>query len=423
MWTESTKGSRIHRGVEDNNRITESTRLATLSVTSNTFTRTVYMEANNFVTGTVTLQAMPVLNTNTVAGYDSVKINGITFGFQPYTPQTEPFQLWAIEERNWKENGVGIRRNTDFDNGSSVNDSNFSGTISNEDDLIKVRLDFIPVSGIQYVLRKDNDNLKLWNSNTKNTGYVFTNDECIMVTPGHVWAEYASDDDDSYTLTLVAINTDTNIELFTEEIVFKPFNSVIVILGGESQEPNDPVNHPGNHGIFDWAITQYREGYNIYMYNEDDCSGYGVGATYNDLVNSINNHYIQNIAIAGYSHGGGSTYGLSWRLNENVAGRINDITRSFSVVLTAYIDAIWDYTNQAENRRPLLSSRHVNYYQQNTTYLLGLIPLNGSPSGADAEHHIDPSGTTVFHSNIDDNQFVLLDLEDELRSVIIPGLW
>jgi hypothetical protein len=81
MWTASSKGSRIHRGVVSNNRITEQTRLTTLSNASgqNVFTRTIYMEANNSVTGTVTLQAMPVPNTNASAGSDSVKITGYIF--------------------------------------------------------------------------------------------------------------------------------------------------------------------------------------------------------------------------------------------------------------------------------------------------------------------------------------------------------
>jgi hypothetical protein len=118
MWTASTKGSRIHRGVEDNNRITESTRLATLSVTSNTFTRTVYMEANNSVTGTVTLQAMPVLNTNASAGYDSVKITGYTFDVDMNTDNfdgttitslsTTPSRIEREEIYEDHEYGLGI---------------------------------------------------------------------------------------------------------------------------------------------------------------------------------------------------------------------------------------------------------------------------------------------------------------------------
>ncbi|MDR3109985.1 MAG: hypothetical protein LBU65_09935, partial [Planctomycetaceae bacterium] len=65
MWTAETKGSRIHRGVEVNERITEQTRLATLSKEDgkNIFTHTVYMEANASLVGTVVLIAQPVLNT------------------------------------------------------------------------------------------------------------------------------------------------------------------------------------------------------------------------------------------------------------------------------------------------------------------------------------------------------------------------
>jgi hypothetical protein len=76
MWTTAAKGSRLHRGVESSGRITEQTRLTTLSSASgkNVFTRTVYMEANAAVTGTVTLQAMPVLNTNAPSGSNSVKM-------------------------------------------------------------------------------------------------------------------------------------------------------------------------------------------------------------------------------------------------------------------------------------------------------------------------------------------------------------
>ena len=363
-----------------------------------------------------------VSNGQTVTVEDRVRYTVAGLGLQPYTPQTAPFQLWPLADQNWKENGVGIRRNTDFDNGGTTPDSSISGNIANENDLIRTDLIITPMPGIKYVIRKTDQDLKLWTSSTKGTEYVFTNNERTFTEGGAMWAEYASAGNDRLSFTLVAIDTNTNRDLFTDTITFQPFNSAVIVLGGEFSAPSDPVAYPGAQGIFDWAIDRYREGYNVYMYNEDDCNGYGQGATYDDLVNSINNHRIQNVVIFGYSHGGGSAYGLSWRLNENVAGRITDISRSFNIVLTGYIDGIYEYGGSAETRRPLLTSRHVNYYQQNTDF--EVVWLNGAPSGADAEHHIDPTGAAgITHLTIDDDPFVLHDFEDELKSIITPGHW
>jgi len=80
MWTESQKGSRLHRGVEQNGRVTEATRLITLSGANggtNVFTRTVWMEANNHVIGTVDLYAKPVAGTTAPTGLDKSKMTGI----------------------------------------------------------------------------------------------------------------------------------------------------------------------------------------------------------------------------------------------------------------------------------------------------------------------------------------------------------
>ena len=61
MWTDATKGSRLHRGAESDGRITEATRLATLTNTAggNVFNRTVHMEANAVVSETVRPSASP----------------------------------------------------------------------------------------------------------------------------------------------------------------------------------------------------------------------------------------------------------------------------------------------------------------------------------------------------------------------------
>ncbi len=163
---------------------------------------------------------------------------------------------------------------------------------------------------------------------------------------------------------------------------------------------------PGNHGIFDFAIEEYIHGYDVHMYDEDDCGIYGEGAAYDEVVEAINGRGQTNVAIMGYSHGGGSTYNLAWRLNENVIGNLTDVTGAFAIPYTAYIDAITDYTTGAENRRPLLSVFHVNQYQRNST-------LKGGPAGGDDD--IDRSYRGVNHGNIDDDPVVLDLMRTRLR--------
>jgi hypothetical protein len=359
MWTESTKGSRLHRGVESNGRITEQTRLAILSSSQTSFTRTVYMEANAAVTGTVTLQAMPVLNTNAVAGYDSVKINGITFGFTPYTPQTEYIAPMPIPEKNWKENEVGIRRNGDYDNGSTtVRDWSVFDPITSEDDLIRTDIDITPVSGISYVLKKSSTDVVMWTSSQKGESpYVVSATGTTIMSDETLWAEYVNFGEDTCTLTLVVIDTTSGLEFFTEELVYRPFNSVTIAFVGENEIAGDPVTSPG---INDWVIQELLDGYDVHVYDDGydvsgnsvvDCNKWGEGTALNEVANAVNNRGVNDVAILGYSHGGGSSYNLSWRMYYD--GKMSDsylywnppqvIFNSYNLVFTSYIDAVPNY--------------------------------------------------------------------------------
>lgn len=198
-------------------------------------------------------------------------------------------------------------------------------------------------------------------------------------------------------MTMLAIDT----------LVFHTFHSVVIALGGEGQVPGDPVNDPGNQGIFTTAIDLYRnEGYDVRMYDEDDVSPTGQGPAYDQLVNSINNQMQSEVAIFGYSHGGGSVYDLAYRLNDNIIGALFDITEPFAVKFTSYVDAITNNFADAENRRPLLSEYHLNQYQQNTGFPTF---LNGGslddPQVGDEQ--IDRSNLGLVHRTIDDNAAVL----------------
>jgi hypothetical protein len=91
------------------------------------------------------------------------------------------------------------------------------------------------------------------------------------------------------------------------------------------------------------------------MYDEDDVGPGEEGPAYDQLVNSINNQQESEVAMFGYSHGGGSVLDRSLLLNDNVTGAESDITEPFTVKFTSYVDAIVNETAVAERRRPELS--------------------------------------------------------------------
>ncbi len=139
--------------------------------------------------------------------YDTatVTISLIGMNFQPYTPDTEYIKPMAIPEANWKENGVGIRRNNDYDNGSGVRDSEVSRSYSAENDLVRTDLIITPTSGIEFVVRNANADLKLWKSSTKTTEYVFDHGELAFTSGGAMYVEYCGDGNASFSYEIVAI--------------------------------------------------------------------------------------------------------------------------------------------------------------------------------------------------------------------------
>ena len=93
MWTESTKGSRLHRGEISNGQVTANTKLATLTsgTDNNVFTRTVYMEANAEVVGNVELHAKFTDNHGHPNGYDSAKMTSVDVDLDIDSDNTSTF--------------------------------------------------------------------------------------------------------------------------------------------------------------------------------------------------------------------------------------------------------------------------------------------------------------------------------------------
>jgi hypothetical protein len=152
------------------------------------------------------------------------------------------------------------------------------------------------------------------------------------------------------------------------------------------------------------------------MYDEDDVDSIGEGVVLDEIRNSINYQGYNEVAIFGYSHGGGSVYDLASAI-EFYSGIFVDpdfrIIEPFSIVFTSYIDAITNETAFAENRRPPLSQYHQNQYQTNVGFQGG--PTTNLEFLDEEEERSSPGQS---HGTIDDDPVVLDFLKLRLRQLV-----
>ena len=69
------------------------------------------------------------------------------------------------------------------------------------------------------------------------------------------------------------------------------------------------------------AGTLYDKGYDVHMFAHNQIQSTGRGAAYDEVVSAVLNRNVDNVAIFGYSWGGGATYELSQGLSTNTALR------------------------------------------------------------------------------------------------------
>ena len=287
------------------------------------------------------------------------------YGLTAYRPQHgtgyHPFARTAVPEafEEHRSLGPGIRVNHADERDPEV-----------EDDLIELVVTRSSADAT-FALKRSDTSLSVWTTRRKlpQTEIPFTNNRSTPLAFGEahlitLWVEWTGVAPAFPTLSLLALESD--VDDVDDRIVFHAFTGLVVALGGEGQEPDYPVDI--NHGTYRVATTLYERGWDVLMRDEDEVDSDGDGLVYDEVVNAIQNRYVRDLAVFGYSHGGGSTYDLCKRL----AGTAP--LNRFSVSFTAYIDgikngrssvldAILDSNTDPETRRPPGSSFHLNFYQ------------------------------------------------------------
>jgi hypothetical protein len=262
----------------------------------------------------------------------------------------------------------------------------------------------------------------MWTSSQKGgSQYVVSTIGTTITSDRTLWAEYTNLGNNECTLTLSVISTLTGKELFTEELIYRPFKSITAAFVGESSIPGNVKNTPA---VNTWVTQELLNGYDVHVWDDghawfswDDCDEWGNGPALDEIANSINNRGVTNVALLGYSHGGGTVYNLSKRLYYD--GRscewydkkvtfpdVIDNNKSYNIVFTTYIDAIRNdrFTRTLpEKNRPLGSKYHVNQFQRNTKEWETSgwpFKLNGTHSNALGEIDEDRSSWTDQDGNL-----------------------
>lgn len=170
----------------------------------------------------------------------------------------------------------------------------------------------------------------------------------------------------------------------------------MLAIGGRDQ---NPANFPDSRlGIFTVGATLYEQDYDVHLFAHDQIANNGTGQAFNEVVSAVLNRDVDNVAMMGYSWGGGSTCSLSSALNSHALVK----SAGYKLVFTAYIDAFRRGSFlglSPETRKPIGSLYHVNYYQRKDWLLKGT-----SVAGAVNTNVTQTTwGKNLLHTTIDDS--------------------
>ncbi len=283
--------------------------------------------------------------------------------------------------------GAGIRFNGDDDNRNETRDY-LDKEPANSADNDLVRVDALG-SGTTFVVTWTGP-LNVWTSADKASSVTKNG----SVNPGQsLWVEYITSTHTTGTTTQLQLTASDGLSSASDSVVFHSFQSITIAIGGNTQDPAKFGD--SNLGTFTMAGKLYGTGYDVQMFAHGQVQSTGKGAAYDEVVSAVLNRNVDNVAIYGYSWGGGATYELSVGLNANTALA----PEGYKLRYTAYIDAIRHNGISSETRKPVGTAHHDNFFQRKDFLLKG-----NSVSGA---NNINVTNTTwgknLAHTSIDDN--------------------
>jgi hypothetical protein len=134
--------------------------------------------------------------------------------------------------------------------------------------------------------------------------------------------------------------------------------------------------------------------------------------------------FVKNLFVGKQNGGGGAARDLAERLERNKRAidatrtKLSDITNTFNVQFTAYVDAVQNGSASPENRAPLGTGHHLNLYQTYSWVFYGMLLTDDLPASIEQINVNTHTGWilgTLTHFTIDDNIRVKQKLLNDLR--------
>jgi hypothetical protein len=375
-----------------------------------------------------------------------------------YRPQTEgpgygkPFPKTFVPRNAQIEPGAGIRRNGDDDDGDGVPDLADTSGVQRENDLIEVEIQTALPPGqgpVAWFLTRDNEWLQVFTSPAKAGAPLFapgqtSADISPLIQGGtrKLWVEWTGPTvyaTRSLTLELRTASAPPAPPqvLAADTVAFYPFTSIVIAFGGRGADPLIATN--GSYviaqNLYD-GTNKLKAGYDVHAYNENALKEdtWLLRPNYEDkilreIVSAADDRHIQQVAILGYSQGGGAVYELANLLQLFAAPRGPRPGFPYSLDFTAYIDAVKHDDKNAgvsEDRRPPQSGYHVNYFQYPSSFFVRRRPLSffgvpSPPPSFNTNVLTTTWGSRLDHYTIDNAVQVTTRIVDGYQGPVGPG--
>lgn len=325
--------------------------------------------------------------------------------FRPVTPYIDATQFPVLESQETDlAHGPGIRLNGDDDNSNGQPDYGDIGPLASADDDL-VRVDIAGAVGALTIAWTGP--LAVWTSPTKQSAIASGSS---VASGQQVWVEYASNVHTVGESTRLTLSARSGGATAQDHLVFHSFRSEVIAIGGNDQ---DPANFGDTRlGAFTIAGTLYKLGYDVHLFSHSQVQSSGAGAAASEAAAAVLSRAVTDLAIIGYSWGGGATYELASGLAADAR-----LSGKYALRYSAYIDGITHSGISSERRLPSAALYHDSLYQRQDALLRG-----DSVAGANNWNVSNTTwGAGLVHTSIDDNATLQSIVAGNLQSRLSNG--
>lgn len=300
------------------------------------------------------------------------------------------------------------------------------------DNLVRVEISGTPAeinTGVRYFVRRSHPSIRVWRERERTSPSLLGPADEQEIPEDELrrgltlWVE-SIDFGDAELIVEARRRSDEGV-IERNRATFRVIHSIVVVLGGWNQEPElydsrNPLACSENGcGIFALGEELYRYGYDVWLFDEEEVNFFGYGGAYDAVRQAVEHRGVQEVAIIGYSWGGGSVNNLASALERDG----DEFLGNFALVFTSYVDAVSSYISAPEYGRPSRSLYHLNQFQVHASCYL-LLPCGGPtlsvPGAVTRNIYVTDEewGRDLDHTKIDDHPLVAAEIISAVKAQV-----